>query len=75
MTRLGARRAPSARCCTKAWPRTPTARSAWPRDGDVRFEPCHHHQAVGPMAGMTTYSMPVLIVENRAAGNRALLRS
>jgi hypothetical protein len=39
--------------------------------GDVRFEPCHHHQTVGPMAGMTTYSMPVLIVENRAAGNRA----
>jgi hypothetical protein len=39
--------------------------------GEVRFEPCHHHQAVGPMAGMTTYSMPVLIVENRAAGNRA----
>jgi hypothetical protein len=39
--------------------------------GDVRFEPCHHHQAVGPMAGMTTYSMPVLVVENRASGNRA----
>src|SRR4030081_669157 len=39
--------------------------------GDVRFEPCHHHQAVGPMAGMTTYSMPVLHVENRASGNRA----
>ena len=39
--------------------------------GDVRFEPCHHHQTVGPMAGMTTYSMPVLVVENRAAGNRS----
>jgi hypothetical protein len=39
--------------------------------GEVRFEPCHHHQAVGPMAGMTTSSMPVLVVENRAAGNRA----
>jgi hypothetical protein len=39
--------------------------------GDVRLEPCHHHQAVGPMAGMTTYSMPVLVVENRAAGNLA----
>src|SRR5207253_1989321 len=39
--------------------------------GDVHFDPCHHHQAVGPMAGMTTYSMPVLIVENRATGNRA----
>jgi hypothetical protein len=39
--------------------------------GDVRFEPCHHHQSVGPMAGMTTYSMPVLVVENRANGNTA----
>jgi hypothetical protein len=39
--------------------------------GDVRFEPCHHRQAVGPMAGMTTWSMPVLVVENRAFGNRA----
>jgi len=39
--------------------------------GEIRFEPCHHHQAVGPMAGMTTWSMPVLVVENRAAGNRA----
>jgi hypothetical protein len=39
--------------------------------GDVRFEPCHEHQAVGPMAGMTTWSMPVLVVENQTAGNRA----
>ena len=39
--------------------------------GGVRFDPCHHHAAVGPMAGMTTASMPVLVVENRAAGNRA----
>ena len=41
------------------------------RRGDVRFEPCHHHSAVGPMAGMTTWSMPVLIVEDRATGTRA----
>jgi hypothetical protein len=39
--------------------------------GDIRFEPCHAHQTVGPMAGMTTYSMPVLVVENRTGGNRA----
>jgi hypothetical protein len=39
--------------------------------GDVRFEPCHDHQTVGPMAGMTTYTMPVLVLENRTAGNRA----
>jgi hypothetical protein len=39
--------------------------------GLVRFEPCHHHAAVGPMAGVTTASMPVYIIENGAAGNRA----
>jgi uncharacterized protein DUF1116 len=39
--------------------------------GRVRFEPCHHHSAVGPMAGVTTASMPVAVVENRARGNRA----
>jgi hypothetical protein len=32
--------------------------------GQVRFEPCHHHRAVGPMAGLVTPSMPVWIVED-----------
>jgi hypothetical protein len=39
--------------------------------GDVRFEPCHHHQAVGPMAGVTSASMAVYVVENAEGGNRA----
>ena len=39
--------------------------------GGVRFEPCHHHRAVGPMTGLVTRSMPVFVVENRAFGNRA----
>jgi hypothetical protein len=39
--------------------------------GRVEFEPCHHHAAVGPMAGITTASMPVCVIENRAHGNRA----
>lgn len=39
--------------------------------GEVTFAPCHHHRAVGPMAGVTTASMPVYIVENRTAGNQA----
>lgn len=38
--------------------------------GDVRFESCHHRGAVGPMTGLVTASMPVLVVENRAFGNR-----
>jgi hypothetical protein len=37
----------------------------------VEFSPCHHHHAVGPMAGVVSPSMPVFIVENRAFGNRA----
>jgi hypothetical protein len=39
--------------------------------GTIRFAPCHEHSAVGPMAGVITASMPVFIVENQAAGNRA----
>ncbi|HEY7677146.1 MAG TPA: DUF1116 domain-containing protein, partial [Candidatus Methylomirabilis sp.] len=39
--------------------------------GRVAFEPCHHHDAVGPMTGMITPKMPVFVVENRAFGNRA----
>jgi len=40
--------------------------------GGVQFAPNHHHGAVGPMTGITTRSMPLLIVENRAFGNRAV---
>lgn len=39
--------------------------------GKIRFDSCHHHDAVGPMAGIMTASMPVWIVENKAFGNRA----
>ena len=36
--------------------------------GAVRFEPCHHHDTVGPMAGLVTPSMPVFVIEDRAPG-------
>lgn len=39
--------------------------------GDIRFAPCHHHRAVGPMAGIVSASMPVFVVSNRVHGNRA----
>jgi len=41
------------------------------RAGEIDFEPCHHHAAVGPMAGVTSASMAVYIVENQTHGNRA----
>jgi Protein of unknown function (DUF1116) len=31
--------------------------------GEIAFEPCHHHNAVGPMAGLISASMPVMVIE------------
>lgn len=39
--------------------------------GEISFEPCHHHSAVGPMAGIMTASMPVWIIRNQTYGNTA----
>ncbi len=39
--------------------------------GKIEFDSCHHRNAVGPMAGVTTYSMPVWIIENKTFGNFA----
>jgi len=37
--------------------------------GDIRFEPCHHHAAVGPMAGVISASMAVYVIEDREHGH------
>jgi len=39
--------------------------------GEVDFAPCHHHNTVGPMAGVTSASMKVYIVDNLTHGNKA----
>ncbi|MCZ6533832.1 MAG: DUF1116 domain-containing protein [SAR324 cluster bacterium] len=39
--------------------------------GGLDFHPNHHYGAVGPMTGLTTRGQAVLVVENRAFGNRA----
>ena len=38
--------------------------------GEIAFAPCHHHNTVGPMAGVVSASMPVQIVEEPVYGNR-----
>ena len=50
---------------------TPEEAASLAASGEIAFDPCHHHGAVGPMAGVMTASMPVWIVENVTAGNRA----
>jgi hypothetical protein len=39
--------------------------------GEIRVRPCGEYRCVGSLAGIYTASMPVLVVENRAGGNRA----
>ncbi|GGC76423.1 DUF1116 domain-containing protein [Enterococcus wangshanyuanii] len=39
--------------------------------GEVTLIPCHHVNAVGPMGGITSANMAVLVVENKTDGNRA----
>ncbi|MGX7107105.1 acyl-CoA synthetase FdrA [Hutsoniella sourekii] len=36
--------------------------------GEVKFMPCHHVGAVGPMGGITTKHFPMFVVENKADG-------
>ena len=39
--------------------------------GKIQLEPCHHHQSVGPMAGIICPSMSVYILENKTHGNQS----
>ncbi len=39
--------------------------------GEVALEPCHHHAAVGPMAGVISPSMQLYVVEDAEHGGRA----
>jgi hypothetical protein len=38
---------------------------------EINFEPCHHHRAVGPMAGVISPSMAVYVIDNVEGDNRA----
>jgi hypothetical protein len=40
--------------------------------GEIELEPCHHHGAAGPMAGLIAPSMSVYIVENKTNGSTGL---
>ena len=37
--------------------------------GKISYAPCHHHNTVGPMAGVVSPSMPVWILQNKTYGN------
>ena len=55
----------------EGWAETSERAEALAGSGEIAFEPCHHHAAVGPMAGIISPSMPVWEIVNSAHGNRA----
>lgn len=55
----------------EGWAESPEEAEQLAASGGVRFAPNHHHSAVGPMAGLTSPSMPVFVVQNQTAGNYA----
>jgi hypothetical protein len=55
----------------EGWASDLDAAEAMASAGEFSFHPNHHFGAVGPMTGLTTSSQPVLVVQNRAFGNRA----
>ena len=50
---------------------TPEAAETLLAGGGVSFDPCHHHPAVGPMAGVVSPSMWMLELADPATGRRA----
>jgi hypothetical protein len=41
--------------------------------GEVDLSPCHEHNAIGSMCGVTSPSMPVLVVRNETFGNEGYI--
>ncbi|MBN2407561.1 MAG: DUF1116 domain-containing protein [Elusimicrobia bacterium] len=58
-------------CIYEGWARDLGEAESLCSSGKISFSPCHHHRAVGPMAGILSPSMYVWAVENRTYGNRA----
>jgi hypothetical protein len=53
------------------WAKDEAGAIALATNGEISFDPCHHHGAVGPMAGVISPSMAVYVVENTTHGNFA----
>ncbi len=57
-------------CIYEGWARDEAEAVSLAASGKLSFEPCHHYNAVGPMAGITSPSMPVFVVEDKVHGNQ-----
>ncbi len=58
-------------CVYEGWAKNIKEAESIIKRGEVAFEPCHHHHAVGPMAGLVSPSMWMFVVKNETHGNTA----
>jgi len=54
----------------EGWANTKDEAEKLARSGEITFEPNHHYNAVGPMAGVISSTMPVYAVEDRKYESR-----
>ena len=57
-------------CFSEGWAKSEKEATQQIESGEIVFEPCHHYNAVGPMAGIISPSMPVFVVEDKIHGNQ-----
>lgn len=55
----------------EGWAKDTTGADALASSGDLVFESCHHHGAVGPMAGVISPSMPIWMVADAVHGRQS----
>ena len=55
----------------EGWAASEKEAQALAASGEIRFVPCHEVNAVGPMGGITSASMPVIVMKNAVHGNRS----
>src|SRR5689334_11800256 len=59
----------------EGWATSPENALAMLEAGEIELDANHEHQAVGPMAGTISPSLPVYVVEDQANGTRAFCRN
>jgi hypothetical protein len=55
----------------EGWAKDAAEAASLAERGEIAFDSCHHHGAVGPMAGVISPAMAVYVVEDRAHGGRS----
>jgi hypothetical protein len=57
-------------CIYEGWAENEQEAAKLAEEGEVHLDPDHHHDAVGPMAGVISPSMPVYELEDRKFGSK-----